>query len=168
MSEYQPGAIECEPAPENPNPRPNPDDACRPPSSRPRDREDPDDSERERETKRPFLDLNNDPIPEFDLNEIPEDQGEAGGANQGYNCRQVDLSNFPGEIGRDPFARAFPGSDISDTSVLWDIRGDNFGMPLVLTREENVSTKPRVQQKMMCYEVLTSGTTVDIHDELRR
>lgn len=80
MSEYQPGAIECEPGPENLNPRPNPDDACRPSSSRPRDLEDLDDLDAQRGTKRPPLhslnkdpipNLNNDPIP--NLNDILED-----------------------------------------------------------------------------------------------
>lgn len=168
MLEYQPSAIECEPAPENLNPCPNPDDACRPSSSRPRDSEDPDDPEAQRGTNRPFRlpDLNKHPIP--DLNDPPEDQDGVGGANQGHNLRQVDLSNFPGELGRDPFDGAYPGSDISDTSPLWDIRGDWLGIPIGLTRDENVSTKPPVHRKMTCYEVLASGTTVDIHDELRR
>jgi hypothetical protein len=158
MSEYQPGAIEYKPAPENLNPRPNPNDACRPSSSRPRDPEDPDDPEAQRRTKRPFI---------FDLNEMPEDQGGAGGTNQGYNCQQVDWTNFPRWPGVE-IDRPFSGINTSDTSPLWNIRGDSLGIPLGLTREENVSTKPQVQRNMICYETLMSSTTVDIHDELRR
>jgi hypothetical protein len=75
IGEYGLGAITGAP-PTDPNPRPHPNQGCRGTSSRSRRRrpDDQDDPEAEREGKRQC---------QFDLNEEPEDQGEARGANQG-------------------------------------------------------------------------------------
>jgi hypothetical protein len=154
MSEL-PGDIECVRR-QTFVPRPNPDETCRPSGSRPRDPDDQDDPEAQRETKRTC-------IP--DLNKIPEDEDEggAGGSNQGHNGQQVDWSYFPGWPGPEIIDSPFRGIDTRDTSSLWDISGGAWlGIPAPRSRKEDLSLVGLI---ISCYLAFTAGSR---HDELKR
>jgi hypothetical protein len=102
MGEYQPGQIECEPAPavalpedENLDPRPPPDEACGPSYTvtRPRDPDDEGDPGAQGEEKRPRLDLEGKTFPDLNL---PADQQGTGRASEvGGTSRQKLIFEHP-------------------------------------------------------------------------
>jgi hypothetical protein len=160
MSEYPPGAIECEPAPENQNPRLHPDEICDPLSSRPRNPEDPVAQEELKRQCRLYLDSNG----------PPEGQGEAGGPSRGGSRRQMDLDDllvndllgdrvaedwFEYEAGvREENFAALDNEDLYSIARLFKF-APMFPLLEILTmpfRKKNTSSLKRPRQ-MICHEV---------------
>jgi hypothetical protein len=147
MSEYQPGAIECQPTPENVTPRPSTDETCRVASSRPHNRDDKNDPDAQREKKkRSFLfgDLNKEPL---DLNDEPGDQhGSEPAAETGTSTRGKFIFDHPtfhielqaGITTENVFI--YPYEDYEDYQV----------NPIGFTRKENTSSRTKPGNVICC------------------
>jgi hypothetical protein len=177
MDRYRVGDLGCEPAPADPansNSFPNPNDGCRPTScSYPRGPDDQDDPGAQREGKRQCY---------FDLNSIPEDQGEAGGSYQGANSGGINFNNWPGNQVK-----------VDWLAYLFGAREDNFAVPDTVDHGSDALyfidrflsgyvffalwehfTTPTSEEipglktlrLMICYEVVRRGSA-GIHDEFR-